>query len=248
MGFSNLGSVTSKESEGIQDGYSLILESVHKTYESGGIEVHALRDVSLIVKDAEFVAVVGPSGSGKSTLLHIIGLLDRPTLGRVFLDGTEASSLNRLEASRLRNETIGFIFQSFNLINRMTVLENVELPAIVKGISRSHRREIAAELLSMVGLGDKAARKPTQLSGGEYQRVAIARALVNDPKIVLADEPTGNLDSKTGGEVIRLFKKICDERGKTVIVVTHNMELAQASDRIISLRDGTVVDERVNRP
>lgn len=243
----NYASPGLREQVNLTNGLPLVLEDVHRTYETGGIEVHALRGVSLKVENAEFIAVVGPSGSGKSTLLHIIGLLDRPTHGRVFVDGTEASSLNTLQASRLRNETIGFVFQSFNLINRMTVLENVELPAIVKGTDRDLRRERARGLLSMVGLADKATRRPTQLSGGEYQRVAIARALVNDPKIVLADEPTGNLDSKTGGEVIRLFRKICDESGKSVIVVTHNAELAQASDRIISLRDGTVADERLNK-
>ncbi|MEM4311658.1 MAG: ABC transporter ATP-binding protein [Nitrososphaerales archaeon] len=227
--------------------YPLILEDVHKVYRIGEIIVPALQGVTLKVRKGEFLSIAGPSGSGKSTLLHIMGLLDRPSKGKVIIEGKEASLLKEREAARLRNEYLGFVFQAYNLINRMSALENVELPAIVKGVSREKRKRRAQELLSLVGLGDKTDRKPNQLSGGEQQRVAIARALMNEPSIILADEPTGNLDSKAGGEITKFFKKICEEYSQTIIVVTHNPEVAKATDRTIYLRDGLIVEERVNK-
>lgn len=211
-----------------------------KIYRVGLVRVPALRGVSFSVNKGEFVSIVGPSGCGKSTLLNMIGALDKPTRGKVIVDGIDITRLSERKLARFRNLKVGFIFQAYNLINRTTVLRNVELPAIVKGIPSRIRRLKALKLLKLVGLEEKADRKPIEMSGGEQQRVAIARALINDPTIVLADEPTGNLDSKTGEEIVRLLGKINKENGTTIVMVTHNLELANRTNKMIRLRDGQV--------
>jgi len=224
-------------------GYAVEAIDLVKVYRVGKREVWALRGLNLKVKEGEFLAVVGPSGSGKSTLLNLIGALDRPTSGSVLVDGIDTSRLSDSELSRFRNEKIGFVFQSFNLINRISVIRNVELPAVVKGTPKDVRERRARELLEEVGLGDKIYMKPLELSGGEQQRVAIARALINNPRFILADEPTGNLDSVTSKEIYRLLRRLNRMHGTTVIVVTHDLELAQECDRIVYLRDGKVERE-----
>ncbi len=224
-------------------GYAVEAIDLVKVYRVGKREVWALRGLNLKVKEGEFLAVVGPSGSGKSTLLNLIGALDRPTSGAVLVDGIDTSKLSDSELSRFRNEKIGFVFQSFNLINRISVRRNVELPAVVKGTPKDVRERRARELLEEVGLGDKIYMKPLELSGGEQQRVAIARALINNPRFILADEPTGNLDSVTSKEIYRLLRRLNRMHGTTVIVVTHDLELAQECDRIVYLRDGKVERE-----
>ncbi|MEM2123434.1 MAG: ABC transporter ATP-binding protein [Candidatus Bathyarchaeia archaeon] len=213
---------------------------LRKVYSVGSVRVPALRGVTFTVERGKFVSIVGPSGCGKSTLLNMIGALDRPTQGRVVIDGVDITRLNDRRLARFRNSKIGFIFQTYNLINRTTVLRNVELPAIVKGIPSKIRRLKALKLLRLVGLEEEADRRPIEISGGEQQRVAIARALINDPAIVLADEPTGNLDSKTGEEIISLLSRINRENGATIIMVTHNLELANRTNRMIRLRDGLI--------
>jgi len=199
----------------------------------------ALRGVSLRIKDGEYVAIMGPSGSGKSTLLHIMGLLDTPTRGRVLLDGRDISKLSEGERAVIRRRKIGFVFQAFNLIPHLTVLENVELPLMLDGVPRGERRKKAEEILKSVGLGDRLHHYPSQLSGGQKQRVAIARALINNPSIILADEPTGNLDSKTGEVILDLFDDLHGQ-GHTLVVVTHDEEVAERADRVIKIRDGVV--------
>jgi len=211
-----------------------------KTYVMGKVRVAALRGVDLKVKRGEYVSIVGPSGCGKSTLLNLLGALDKPTSGKIIIDGVDITSLGERGLAKFRNRKVGFIFQSYNLINRTTALKNVELPAIMLGMPGKKRRRKALELLELVGLGGMADRKPSELSGGEQQRVAIARALMNDPSIILADEPTGNLDSKTGSEIDGLMHRINREREATIVMVTHNMDLAEDTDRIIHLRDGVV--------
>jgi len=218
-------------------------EQITKVYKKGTQEVRALDDVTLQIESGEFVAIMGPSGSGKSTLMHILGCLDKPTEGNYFLDGTEVSTLDDRELSRIRCERVGFVFQSFNLLPQEDVLHNVEIPMIYRGVRRRDRLSRARDIVRSVGLEDRINHVPSELSGGETQRVAIGRALVNDPAIVLADEPTGNLDTKTGQEIMKLFRQI-NERGKTVIVVTHESEIAKHSDRIVKMRDGGVVDNR----
>jgi putative ABC transport system ATP-binding protein len=207
------------------------------------VKVHALRGVNLKVRNGEIVSIIGPSGSGKSTLLNLLGALDRPTSGKIIIDGINIARLKDDSLSRFRNRKIGFIFQSYNLINRSTVTKNIELPAIIRGIPRTIRRRRANELLDLVGLRGKANRRPTELSGGEQQRVAIARALINKPAFILADEPTGNLDSKTGQEIGKLLLKVNEERNATIVIVTHNIELAETTERILHLRDGIVEKE-----
>lgn len=226
----------------MENKFSVQTVELSKVYSMHDIEVSALSDVNINIQYGEFLAIVGPSGSGKSTLLNVLGTLDRPSSGKVIIDGVDTSVMSKDELARLRNEKIGFVFQSFNLINRTSVLRNVELPSIVKGLPEAEREERAKELLSSVGLGAKASRKPTMLSGGEQQRVAIARALINAPPIILADEPTGNLDSKTGREIFEFLKKLSEERKTTVMIVTHNLELAKQTNRIIRLRDGHIED------
>ncbi|HDI42545.1 MAG TPA: ABC transporter ATP-binding protein [Candidatus Bathyarchaeota archaeon] len=223
-----------------------IIETVGltKVYRMGLVRVVALRDVNLRVRRGEFVAVMGPSGSGKSTLLNLLGALDRPTKGRVIVDGVDLSRLSDDELARFRNLKVGFVFQFFNLIQRTTVLRNVELPLIVRGVPRSVRVKRAIEVLERVGLGGKIYRKPNELSGGERQRVAIARALVNRPSIVLADEPTGNLDTKTGMEVVEVMRKMNRELGTTFVIVTHDPMVANATERIIFFKDGQICGEK----
>jgi putative ABC transport system ATP-binding protein len=222
------------------------VKKLFKIYESAAGRVIALRDMSFKVNKGEFVAIVGPSGSGKSTLLNMIGALDRPTSGRVLIGGVDIFSLSDSEIASIRNRMIGFVFQSYNLINRTTVQRNVELPAIIKGMRRTDRIRRAKRLLEMLGIGDKANFKPSNLSGGQQQRLAIARALMNNPTIILADEPTGNLDTKTGNEVFNFLRILSQKYGRTIVMVTHNPELAEATDRAIYIKDGTVEKEVLN--
>ncbi len=216
------------------------LDHVHKVYELGEVQVHALRGVSLEVYPGEFVAVMGASGSGKSTLMNIVGALDRPTKGSYYLDGTDVSQLTKVELARIRNKKIGFIFQQFNLLKRTSALENVELPTIYAGLPPEEREQRAQEALKIVGLGERSHHYPSQLSGGQQQRVAIARALVNRPSILLADEPTGNLDSRTSVEVMDIIQRLNEEQGLTVVLVTHEHDIAQYAKRALEFRDGRV--------
>ena len=225
------------------DDYAVKIVNVTKRYSTDPTVLAAVDGLSLNVRRGEFLAIMGPSGSGKSTLLNLLGALDRPTSGQILIDGVDIATLDDSGLARLRNEKIGFVFQAYNLIDRSRVLRNIELPAMVRGSSKSERLKRTHDLLSMVGIDDKADRRPKTLSGGEQQRVAICRALVNDPKIVLADEPTGNLDSKTGSEIVGYLKKMSVEKGTTMIVVTHNPEVAEVADRTIHFRDGKIVRE-----
>lgn len=228
----------------MDNSYVVVVENLKKVYRNNGIVTVALDGVNFKIRKGEMVAIVGPSGSGKSTLLNMLGALDRPTEGRVIIDGVDISKLDDDKRAYVRNKKIGFVFQSYNLINRLTALKNVELPLSLRDVPESKRRSLALAVLREVGLDSKAMKKPTQLSGGEQQRVAIARALVTEPSIILADEPTGNLDSKSGGVVVKILKDLT-KRGNTVIVVTHNMEVAREADRIIYLRDGKIEKEEV---
>jgi putative ABC transport system ATP-binding protein len=230
-----------------EDDVSMEVDKLFKVYDSAAGRVIALRDVTFKVNKGEFLAIVGPSGSGKSTLLNMIGALDRPTSGRVFIGGVDIFSLSNSEIATIRNRMIGFVFQSYNLINRTTVQRNVELPGIIKGMSSSSRIRRAKKLLEMLGIGDKANFKPSNLSGGQQQRVAIARALMNNPRIILADEPTGNLDTKTGNEVFKFLHILSQKYRRTIVMVTHNTALAQATDRAIYIKDGTVEKEISNK-
>jgi putative ABC transport system ATP-binding protein len=214
------------------------LDNVHKIYDLGEVQVHALRGVTLEIQSREFVAVMGASGSGKSTLMNILGCLDRPTKGRYFLDGQDVSGLTKRELAKIRNRKIGFVFQQFNLLARTSALENVELPTIYAGIPDDERVTRANEALARVGLSDRSEHFPSQLSGGQQQRVAIARALVNSPSILLADEPTGNLDSRTSVEIMDILQKLNNEHGLTVILVTHEPDIAQYAKRALEFRDG----------
>lgn len=218
----------------------LELRNVVKTYNSGNTQFNALDGVSLQIKEGEFVSITGPSGSGKSTLMHIIGLLDNPTSGEVLLEGRDISKLNERQLAQIRNVTLGFVFQQFNLLAKTSSLENAMLPLLYSDMAKSKREPVATEMLTKVGLQDKLKNTPAQLSGGQQQRVAIARALVNDPKIILADEPTGNLDSKSGKDVMELFHKLNEVEGRTIVLVTHDMDLAQEANRIIIIKDGKV--------
>src|SRR5215467_7605668 len=225
---------------------TLKVENLSKVYVSTMGRVVSLRNVSFSVNKGEFVSVVGPSGSGKSTLLNMIGALDRPTSGKVFLDGLDIFSLRDSQIATVRNSTLGFIFQSYNLINRTTILKNVEFPGITGGMNDGDRKRRALKLLKFLGILNKAKYKPTNLSGGQQQRVAIARALMNDPKVILADEPTGNLDTKTGQDVFDLLTLLSSQFKRTVIMVTHNPELSAATDRSILIKDGSIEKEVVN--
>lgn len=211
----------------------------------GKVEVLALQEITLNIAKGEFVSIMGPSGCGKSTLMHMIGCLDRPTQGHILLDEVDVDELDDNSLAEIRNKKVGFIFQTFNLLPKLKAIENVELPLIYAGLGLDERRKKAADLLEMVGLKDRASHRPTELSGGQSQRVAIARALANGPSILLADEPTGNLDSRTGEEIIHLFKELND-RGITMIIVTHDQDIANQSKRIVRLKDGLVIaDEKI---
>jgi putative ABC transport system ATP-binding protein len=218
------------------------LVDVAKTYRMGDVEVHALRGVSLDVELGEFTAIMGASGSGKSTLMNIVGCLDRPSSGRYLLEGQDVSRLSTERLAEMRNRTIGFVFQSFNLLARTSALENVELPLLYAGASTAERRARATEALARVGLADRAHHHPNQMSGGQQQRVAIARALVTRPRVILADEPTGNLDSRTSVEVMALFQEL-GRAGITVVLVTHEPDIAQYAGRIVVMRDGRILSD-----
>jgi putative ABC transport system ATP-binding protein len=226
--------------------YTLRVENLSKIFYSpaGGIVV--LNGISFGIKKGEFVSIVGPSGSGKSTLLNIIGALDRPTVGKVFINDIDIFLLNDYEIALLRNNLIGFIFQSYNLINRTTVLKNVEIPGILAGMKKNERIDRALRLLDILGIKDKAKSSPSNLSGGQQQRVAIARAILNNPAVILADEPTGNLDTKTGQDVFNLLKMLSNKFRRTIIMVTHNPDLSKATDRVIHLKDGIIEKEAIN--
>jgi len=229
----------------VSDADVIRIENLVRVYKMGEVEVRALDGVSLSIRPGEFVAVMGPSGSGKSTFMNIVGCLDRPTAGRYFLDGVDVSGLDRDERAEIRNGKIGFVFQSFNLLPRTSALENVELPLIysANGHAAKGRVEKARRCLAIVGLAGREDHQPSQLSGGQQQRVAIARALINDPKLILADEPTGNLDTKTSEEVMGVFQKLNDE-GKTVVLITHESDIAAHARRIVVFRDGHLVEDR----
>jgi putative ABC transport system ATP-binding protein len=216
------------------------LEQIHKTYTMGDVEVHALRGVSLDIAPGEFVAVMGTSGSGKSTMMNIVGCLDRPTRGRYSLDGEDVSGLSKDERADIRSRKLGFVFQGFNLLSRTSALENVELPMLYANVEASERRRRAIEALHSVGLAGREQNHPNQLSGGQQQRVAIARSLVNDPTMILADEPTGALDSRTSVEVMDIFQRLNRERGITLLLVTHEPDIAAYADRVVVFRDGRI--------
>jgi len=223
------------------------VRGITKTYKMGDIEVHALRGVDLTIYEGEFVSIMGPSGSGKSTLMNILGCLDQPSSGEYLLDGVNVSKMSESELARIRNKKIGFVFQSFNLLKRTTALRQVELPLIYAGVSQRTKRARAA--LESVGLGQRLHHLPSELSGGQQQRVAIARALVNEPAMILADEPTGNLDSRSGTEVMQIFQRLNREDGITVVFVTHDPWIARHTNRVIMLRDGKIIADRaVSQP
>jgi len=231
----------------VDRGTVIFTEGLTKTYQMGAEQVYALRGVDLEIKRGEYVAIMGPSGSGKSTLMNLIGCLDSPSSGHYWLAGRLVSTLDDDELAYIRNKEIGFVFQTFNLLPRATSLHNVELPLIYNGTPAEERAERAKETLRMVELGDRMMHKPNELSGGQRQRVAVARALVNKPSILLADEPTGNLDSKTGAEIMTLFERL-HEQGNTIILVTHELDIAAHAHRIIHIRDGRIhSDERVQK-
>ena len=225
---------------------TFIIETVDlvKEYKQGNQPLRVLNNINLQIQNGEFMAIMGPSGSGKSTLLNMLGALDLPTSGKVLIDGVDISTLNDNGLADLRNKDIGFIFQQFNLIQRLDALGNVELPLSISGVPQKKREERAKKLLEMVGLGDRLDHRPNQLSGGEQQRVAIARALANDPPLFLCDELTGNLDSKTGQEIMTLLRKLNQEESKTFVLITHDPNVAQATDRLLMIRDGEIAGEK----
>jgi len=223
------------------------LDQVRKVYSLGDVEVRALDGVSFNVEPAEFIAIMGSSGSGKSTLMNILGCLDKPTSGSYFLAEREVSKLGRGELAEVRNRTLGFVFQSFNLLSRTTAMENVELPLVYAGMGSRERRRRSVEALTRVGLGTRLDHRPSQLSGGQQQRVAIARAIVNQPKLILADEPTGNLDSRTSVEVIALFQELWSS-GLTVLIVTHEPDIAEFASRVIVVKDGRILSDQPRKP
>jgi len=228
----------------------IAVQGLTKTYHVGDVAVHALRGMTLTIEAGEFVAIVGPSGSGKSTLMHMLGCLDSPTSGTYLLNGRDVSHLSDDELSAIRNTQIGFVFQGFNLLARTSAVENVELPLLYANRGRvpaAQRRRRALEALNTVGLADRATHHPSQLSGGQQQRVAIARALLNNPSILLADEPTGNLDSETSIEVLDIFQRLKEDRGITIVLITHEPQVAEYGSRIIRFKDGSVVADQLNR-
>jgi putative ABC transport system ATP-binding protein len=225
----------------------IAVHGVAKTYELGPIHVHALRDVSLLIERGDFVAIMGSSGSGKSTLMNILGCLDVPSTGRYLIDGTDVGVMDEDDLSDLRNRKIGFIFQSFNLVARMSALANVELPLAYAGVGRADRRRRATEALGAVGMANRIGHQPSELSGGQQQRVAVARAIVTNPSLILADEPTGNLDSHSTREVLLIFSRL-NEEGRTVVLITHEADVAAQAKRVIRLSDGAIVDDRRSGP
>jgi putative ABC transport system ATP-binding protein len=229
----------------MEDRVVISVEDVTKVYKMGQVQVHALRGVSLEIKQGEILSIMGPSGSGKSTLMNVMGCLDTPTSGTYTLDGRRVNDLSDNELAEARNRKIGFVFQTFNLLARTTALQNVELPLIYSGIGMVARRKTTRAALEAVGLSDRVHHKPNELSGGQQQRVAIARALVNDPAIILADEPTGNLDSTSGEEIVAIFQRLNQERGITVVFVTHDRNIAEHTRRIVHLHDGRIVREEL---
>ncbi len=223
------------------------IDHVHKIYDLGEVQVHALRGISIDIRPGEFVGVMGASGSGKSTFMNILGCLDRPTRGSYFLSGTDVAGLSKIDLARIRNRQIGFVFQGFNLLARTTALENTELPGIYAGMAAKERRERAMAALAQVGLAERSQHYPSQLSGGQQQRVAIARALMNRPSILLADEPTGNLDSRTGVEIMDIFQRLNEQDGLTIMIVTHEPDIAYYTKRSVIFRDGKIIkDEPVD--
>ena len=225
------------------------LDHVHKTYTMGDVAVHALRGISLTIREGEFVAIMGASGSGKSTTMNIIGCLDRPTRGTYILDGQDVSEMSKDERADIRCQKIGFVFQGFNLLSRTSALENVELPMLYAGVDQGERDRRANEALAAVGLAGREQNHPNQLSGGQQQRVAVARALVNDPALILADEPTGNLDSRTSVEVMEIFQRLNRERGITLVLVTHEPDIAQYAQRVVVFKDGKISkDYQIEEP
>ena len=245
-------SIRSRENEMAESSHaaSLIqLERIHKVYATGDVKIHALRGVSLHVDRGEFVAIMGTSGSGKSTMMNILGCLDRPSEGKYLLDGIDISVLAKDERADIRNRKIGFVFQGFNLLSRTSALENVELPLLYSKVGNEERRQRASEALAAVGLRGREESRPNQLSGGQQQRVAIARALVNRPAIILADEPTGNLDSRTSVEVMALFQELNQVHGITVVLVTHEQDIAEYTNRVVVFKDGRIMsDSEVGYP
>jgi len=225
----------------MEKNYILKLEDITKTYTIGDIQIPVLKKISLAIEKGMHISLMGPSGSGKTTLLNILGCLDKPTTGRYFIDGKEVSSLSDDELSEIRSKKIGFIFQSYNLIPHLTVIENIGLPLFYQGIDEKVITQKAIEMAEMVGLGDRLKHKPTELSGGQQQRVAIARALINSPAFILADEPTGNLDTKTGKEIMELLKKLNEEQGTTLFVVTHDSNIASYGKATVRILDGEIV-------
>jgi len=219
------------------------VKDIHKTYDLGEIKVHALKGVSLEIRNGDFISIMGASGSGKSTFMNIIGCLDKPTSGEYYLDNNQVSSLDTDELAEIRNKKIGFVFQSFNLLARTTALENVELPMIYNNTDSKKRAELANQAIKMVGLDGREHHLPSQLSGGQQQRVAIARAIVNNPSIILADEPTGNLDSQTSLGIMEIFTAL-NKRGKTIIMITHEQDIAQHAERVIVFKDGYIIEDK----
>jgi len=220
------------------------LKNITKTYDMGSVQVQVLRGISLHVDEGEFLSIIGPSGSGKSTLMNMIGCLDIPTTGEYFLDGKEISTYTEKQLSKIRNQKIGFIFQKFNLLPKLSALENVELPLIYRNMNNKERKKRSIEALEKVGLTDRMNHKPTELSGGQQQRVAIARALAGDPPVLLADEPTGNLDSKSGSDVMNIIRQLSNE-GKTIVLITHDNEIAMAAQKTITIKDGLLLNGNV---
>jgi len=221
----------------------IIIKDMYKIYKMGDTSVNALNGINLHIKPREFVAIIGPSGSGKSTLMNMIGCLDVPTSGSYVLDGNEVSKLKDDQLADIRNKKIGFIFQSFNLLQKLSAIENVELPLIYQGVGHKERRERSAAALESVGLGDRAHHKPTELSGGQQQRVAIARALASNPPLILADEPTGALDTKSGSEIMEILKALND-KGNTIVIITHDLNIAKKARRMVRIQDGQIIEDR----
>ena len=236
-------SLKKKKNNGSSNGHIIEMTGITKVYDTGKIKVEALKGIDLVVDKSEFVAIVGPSGSGKSTLLNLVGCLDTPTGGAYMLGGEAVSGLDRDQLADVRNRRVGFVFQNFNLLPQLTALENVEMPMLFGGIGRRERRRRAVEHLERVGLGDRVQHRPTELSGGQMQRVAIARALAMEPDIILADEPTGNLDTGSGSDVMSLLSELWGQ-GRTLVVVTHDKHLAQRAGRVVEIRDGVVVTDQ----